>query len=158
MKRSLYPHLIFGLVAIFAAVPAAISSAQEVTEMPLVESASMPVYPLMARAARIEGTVVLELTTDGTTISQIVVQSGPPMLAAAAKKNVDTWRLLPNKPMSFEVTFQFHLTEPASCYLENGTTTLKLPTSVEISVNAIQTCDPAATPETPEKQSRPPSQ
>jgi len=66
------------------------------------------------------------------------------MLAAAARENIRTWRFLSHKPTSFEATFQFHITDPASCDYENGTTMLKLPTLVEINVNAIQTCDPAS--------------
>jgi len=143
MKRTLFLQLIFGFSAIFVFLTST-GNGQEMKEMPVVLSGGIPIYPLMARTARIEGTVVLKVMTDGTSVSQIDVKSGPPMLAAAAKENVSTWKFLSHTPTWFEVTFQFHISEPASCGYENGTTTLKLPTLVEINVNVLQTCDPSS--------------
>jgi protein TonB len=55
-----------------------------------------PVYPPLARMARIQGTVVLQATLarDGT-IQDLKVISGPPLLAQAALDAVKTWRYQP---------------------------------------------------------------
>jgi TonB family protein len=56
----------------------------------------MPVYPAIAKAAHIQGTVVLRATisTQGT-VENLVVISGPPMLQTAAMNAVKTWTYKP---------------------------------------------------------------
>ncbi|HUY81403.1 MAG TPA: energy transducer TonB [Acidobacteriaceae bacterium] len=55
-----------------------------------------PIYPAIAKAARIQGTVVLQATIsrDGT-IENLSVVSGPPLLQQAALDAVKTWRYRP---------------------------------------------------------------
>jgi len=53
-------------------------------------------YPAIAKAARIQGTVVLQATiSKGGTIEGLRVLSGPPMLQQAAEEAVRTWRYRP---------------------------------------------------------------
>jgi protein TonB len=68
-----------------------------------------PQYPAIARAARIEGTVVLSATISKSgTIENLYVISGPPMLTSAAEQAVRTWRyrpyLLNGEPVDVETT------------------------------------------------------
>jgi protein TonB len=68
-----------------------------------------PQYPAIAKAARIQGTVVLEATIskDGT-IQNLRVISGPPMLRQAALDAVRSWRykpyLLNGEPVEVQTT------------------------------------------------------
>lgn len=68
-----------------------------------------PVYPPIARAARVEGTVILQATisTSGT-IENLRVASGPQMLQQAALDAVSDWRyrpyLLNGQPVEVETT------------------------------------------------------
>jgi periplasmic protein TonB len=68
-----------------------------------------PQYPAIAKAARIQGTVVLQATIskDGT-IQNLRVISGPPMLQQAALDAVRSWRykpyLLNGEPVEVETT------------------------------------------------------
>ena len=57
---------------------------------------TQPVYPPIARAAHVGGTVVLHaiIAKDGT-IQQLSVISGPPMLVGAATDAVKQWRYKP---------------------------------------------------------------
>ena len=56
----------------------------------------MPTYPAIAKAARIQGTVVLQATISrGGTIENLHVISGPPMLQSAAMEAVRGWRYKP---------------------------------------------------------------
>lgn len=56
----------------------------------------MPVYPAIAKAARVQGTVVLRATISKEgTIEDLKVISGPPMLQAAAMDAVRTWQYKP---------------------------------------------------------------
>jgi protein TonB len=68
-----------------------------------------PLYPSVARAARVSGTVVLQarISTLGT-IQDLRVMSGPSMLQQAALDAVKTWRYKPyrlnNQPVDAETT------------------------------------------------------
>jgi protein TonB len=68
-----------------------------------------PAYPAIARAARVEGTVVLQATISKTgTIENLRVLSGSPMLQQAALNAVQQWRyrpyLLNGDPVEVETT------------------------------------------------------
>jgi periplasmic protein TonB len=69
----------------------------------------IPVYPALARAARVEGTVVPEATISKQgTIEDLRVVSGPAMLRQAALDAVSQWRyrpyLLNGDPVAVETT------------------------------------------------------
>jgi protein TonB len=68
-----------------------------------------PQYPAIAKAARIQGTVVLQATISKTgSIENLRVVSGPPMLQQAAMDAVRQWRyrpyLLNGDPVEVETT------------------------------------------------------
>jgi protein TonB len=68
-----------------------------------------PIYPPIAKAARVQGTVVLQaqISKQGT-IENLHVISGPAMLQQAALDAVKTWRykpyLLNGEPVEVETT------------------------------------------------------
>ena len=70
---------------------------------------TVPVYPPIAKAARVSGTVVLQATISKTgAIENLRVVSGPAMLQQAAMDAVKSWRyrpyLLNNEPVEVETT------------------------------------------------------
>jgi protein TonB len=70
---------------------------------------TIPVYPAIARAAGVSGTVALAATISKTgTIENLRVTGGPPMLQRAAVDAVSTWLyrpyLLDGKPVEVETT------------------------------------------------------
>jgi protein TonB len=76
----------------------------------------LPVYPSLARTARIQGQVVLQaLISRQGVIENLKVLSGHPMLAPAAKEAVRQWRYRPyvlnNEPVEVEtqITVNFSL-------------------------------------------------
>lgn len=128
---------------------ASMSVAQQAkTVMPTIASASVPLYPRVIRAARIQGDVVLQVSTDGQRISAVEVKSGPPMLVEAAKDSVKTWQFEPHTPTSFEVTFHYKLLLPkcdseCNCDSEKKESVLlQLPTTVDVSAKIPAICDP----------------
>jgi protein TonB len=79
---------------------------------------TLPQYPAIARAAHIEGIVVLQATISKIgSIENLRVISGPPMLQQAAMDAVRSWRykpyLLNGEPVEVETTINvvFHLGE-----------------------------------------------
>jgi protein TonB len=70
---------------------------------------TMPVYPPIAKAARVSGTVVLQATISKQgTIENLHVISGPAMLQQSAMDAVRQWRykpyLLNGEPVEVETT------------------------------------------------------
>jgi protein TonB len=70
---------------------------------------TQPVYPPIAKAARVQGTVVLQATISKTgSIENLRVISGPAMLQQAALDAVKSWRykpyLLNNDPVEVDTT------------------------------------------------------
>ena len=78
-------------------------------------SAPKPVYPSMARAARVQGTVKIQATIarDGS-IRNLQLMSGPPLLVAVALEAVGRWRyqptLLNGEPIEGQTTIQVDFT------------------------------------------------
>src|SRR5664279_2681481 len=79
-----------------------------------------PIYPQLARQARVQGTVVLQalIDKDGT-LEQLDVLSGPPMLIKAAMDAVKQWRYKPylvdGQPVTVQTTINvsFQLNDAA---------------------------------------------
>jgi hypothetical protein len=65
------------------------------------------------------------------------------MLSQAAQENVMTWKFEEHTPTTFEATFRYKIVPQAECEMDNGTVLLRLPTEVEVTAKAWQTCDPA---------------
>lgn len=75
-----------------------------------------PIYPLLAKAARIQGDVVLLMTIDATGApTDVQVASGPPQLHAEALRAARLWRFAPALvdgravPAMFRLTIAFRL-------------------------------------------------
>lgn len=74
-----------------------------------------PVYPVLARQARVQGIVVLDATFNAQgSVTNLSVISGPQLLYSAALKTVSTWKYEPVQlngvpvPFEMEVTVYFH--------------------------------------------------
>jgi protein TonB len=91
-----------------AAVPKKVNISAGVAVGMLLQKTT-PIYPPIAKAARVSGTVVLQATISKTgLIENLRVISGPAMLQQAALDAVKTWRyrpyLLNNEPVEVETT------------------------------------------------------
>jgi TonB family protein len=110
---------------------------------PVVISGEIPFYPPLSNMARIQGEVRLRVTTDGSGVTSVAVESGQPMLAKAAQDNVRTWKFEPHGPTSFSTLFAYRLREEPNCKTDksgNGEVHLNLPTQVEIITNPRGAC------------------
>jgi hypothetical protein len=108
--------------------------------LPRVASAPDPIYPKIALAARVSGTVRVHVTTDGKHISSIDREDGPPMLIKSTEDNLRSWLFEEHLPTSFDVTFEYKLIHIQGCEEGKRGVILNLPTRVEID-DAPPTCD-----------------
>lgn len=76
-------------------------------ELPQVIAHENPIYPPLARMARIGGSVRLRITTDGHAVSNVTALEGHPLLVKAATENLQTWKFADHLPGTFDVTFKF---------------------------------------------------
>jgi hypothetical protein len=119
-------------------VAAALGQNNPPQTLPSVTSGQFPSYPILARAARIQGDVRLRVTTDGETVASVAVEGGPPLLSKAAEETVKTWKFKAHAATVFSIIFSYQLeTEivSGSCdpaKPDNGTVTLRLPSEVVI--------------------------
>lgn len=132
------------LILLCGMPPLSILAQKASQELPLVTAGKLPLYPIMARAARVQGVVKIKVTTDGKKVVSIDVESGPPMLVKFAKENILTWEFSAHKPTTFVTMFDYVIEEPAQCGYSNDALVLKLPLEVGISAKGLKTCDPAA--------------
>ena len=93
----------------FAGHAQEVISVDETTVEQHVDHRVDPVYPPIAKAARVGGTVVLDVRVKGDgKVRSAKAVSGPPMLQQAAMDAVRTWRykpyLLNNEPVEVETT------------------------------------------------------
>jgi protein TonB len=91
-----------------AAVPKKVNISAGVAVGMLLQK-TQPIYPPIAKAARVSGTVILQATISKSgTIENLRVISGPAMLQQAAMDAVRSWRyrpyLLNNDPVEVETT------------------------------------------------------
>src|SRR5258706_16433731 len=77
--------------------------------LPVMKSGQMPFYPLLLRLGQIEGEVRLRVTTDGSGVSSVTVESGHVLLARAALEIVKTWKFEQHTPTIFSTLFSYHL-------------------------------------------------
>jgi outer membrane biosynthesis protein TonB len=101
-------------------------------ELPVLRSAPMPLYPPLARQARIEGAAEMKVWTDGASVTKVEGSGAHKMLIEAATENIKTWRFFVHEPMTFTVVFDYKI-EPVEVEGPvNPTITLQLPSRVEI--------------------------
>jgi TonB family protein len=86
------------------------------TKEPQILSSSAPIYPAMAKQARIEGQVTIDAVIDTTgRLTNMTVVSGAPLLQQAALDSLRTWKYqsgyLNEKPVPTKtsITVNFHL-------------------------------------------------
>ncbi len=93
-------------------------------------------YPEVARSARVQGRVVLQLrvSRDGRAMS-VAATSGHPILRRSAEENVKTWVFEGGEESELEVEYEFRLEEPKVYYRPPTTTTFELPSKVLVVTN-----------------------
>jgi outer membrane biosynthesis protein TonB len=102
----------------FATLAASVNAQQAAGTLPEVTDHATPVYPPLARQARIQGRVHLQITTDGHAVIDVASKDGHPLLAGQAEANVRTWKFVDHVPGTFEVTFKFGILKDKSAFLE----------------------------------------
>ncbi|MFZ0859436.1 MAG: energy transducer TonB [Candidatus Sulfotelmatobacter sp.] len=122
------------LLLVFGALSAAGLAPQQSSDSPVL-GADLPLYPALARQAKTEGKVEVQVETgtDGKVISAVAV-SGPGILRQAAADNAKTWRFAPGRS-EVTVVYEFKIEGKAETndpYYKYGKIIFLRPNSVEV--------------------------
>ena len=79
--------------------------------LPTVTGATVPLYPPIARAASLQGIVVLVATISGSKVETMKVLSGHPLLTQAAESNIRTWTFISKPPQSMKIIYRYEISE-----------------------------------------------
>ncbi len=131
MNRRTLGRALITVMLVFISVAGLAQEGKKV--LPTVASIAVPIYPQLARTARIEGVVHIKVTTDGHRVIATSFEKGSahPLLAQAAQDNVRTWQFAVHDPTTFTVTYRYKLSVDLKAE-QNPTVTLRLPTEIEI--------------------------
>jgi outer membrane biosynthesis protein TonB len=132
-------------LAVVASLASFSSGAQESKAVSLkVATIGVPIYPPLARAAHVEGTVHIKITTDGQRVIGTHVEDGHKLLAAAAEENAKSWQFTANGPATFIVTYRYKLVPGLKGDPSSPAITLRLPNEVQVSTVPLVISDPGA--------------
>ncbi len=114
-------------------------TAQDLDRRALVVGGELPLYPSVAVAARLEGTVIVSIS-----VSKGIVQKAETrpeanaLLASAAKRNALSWRFAPETTGTLAVRFIFELAKTEVLVPENPEIQMRLPESVRIVAKPVK--------------------
>jgi TonB family protein len=108
-KAMRYAHSILMLSSLLAVMPYAMAQQSPEVLPKVLQHAEPPLYPPLARQTRIQGDVLVKVTTDGESVRNAEAETGHPLLRKAAEDNARTWKFAPHKPGTFHVTFRYKL-------------------------------------------------
>jgi hypothetical protein len=98
----------------------------------VVSQAALPLYPTLARTARVSGSVRIKVTVkDGEVVATELI-SGHPLLASDTTTNIKTWKFDKPADAVFITTFIYQLEFPEASEPSNPRIELELPTLVKI--------------------------
>lgn len=106
------------LLALLAAGWTALWAQETPKPLPEVVEHATPIYPPLARQARIQGQVRLRVTTNGHVVTGVAVTEGHPLLVQSPEDNVRTWKFVDHVPGTFDVIFKFHELGTARTFLQ----------------------------------------
>jgi outer membrane biosynthesis protein TonB len=106
------------LVLAVAGSSVALRAQDNTRPLPEVIEHRDPMYPPLARPARIQGQVVLRLTTNGHVATDVTVVTGHPLLVQSALENARQWKFADHVPGTFEVTFKYAASEIRGRFLQ----------------------------------------
>jgi len=95
-----------------------------------------PLYDPLARQTRVQGDVRIRVRIEATgKVISAQTESGHPLLAREAEKNIQKWLFNPGNERTIEVIYEFRLDEPEIYYDPPSRVSFDLPSRVRIRSN-----------------------
>lgn len=106
--------------------------AQQSRDYPLVLRADAPVYPPLARMAKITGKIEADFTIKGGAVVAAEARTGHPFLVKATTENIRSWHFAPEANGTFMATFVYELQGHETASMQNPKVEMQLPALVKI--------------------------
>jgi len=123
-------------------------TAQERYEYPLVMRAEAPLYPPLARMAKIMGKIEVEFTVKSGEVVAAEAKTGHPVLVKATTENIKTWHFSPDVNGTFATTFEYRVEGKETSTMQNPRVEMQLPSFVRITATptkpSCNDCEPGA--------------
>jgi hypothetical protein len=104
-----------------------------------VTHADVPLYPVVARQARLSGIVDVRILVKGGSIDSVDLMPGSnPVLAIPAVENIKTWSFSPQSYGDFCVTYSYKLDSSELVSARNPTVLMEFPERVTITSSPVQ--------------------
>ena len=97
------------LIAILVAVPHISGQGNDALRYPYLVHGDLPVYPTLAKTARITGDVQVRVIVDKGEVVGTETISGHPLLVSAAIDNIKSWKFDRDVRVTFATTFIYRL-------------------------------------------------
>jgi hypothetical protein len=123
------------VVAILVAAPHISGQGNDVIRYPYLVHGDLPVYPTLAKTARITGDVRVRVIVDKGEVVGTETISGHPLLVSAAIDNIKSWKFDSTVRTTFATTFIYRLggeSEETKEQRSNPKLELELPSSAKI--------------------------
>lgn len=111
------------------------AAAQLGSTLPTATAYDVATYPALARQARIQGEVRVEVVTDGQGVISAHSVRGHELLSAAAEKNAKTWKFVLHEPAKFMMTYQYKIGDVPK---GPSTVSFRSPGIVEVSAPPVE--------------------
>ena len=128
MKNSFFLALI---AVLFAAVFLSAQSTN-VARYPFMVHGDLPLYPAVAKTARVSGVVQVQVTVKNGEVTGTEATSGNPLLASAAIDSIKTWKFDKDISTTFTTTFIYRLEKQETAEPSNPKLELELPRVAKI--------------------------
>jgi hypothetical protein len=111
----------------------------QATHYPKLIHAELPLYPPIAQAAHIAGTVEIQVTVEKGAVVDAQVKSGnSPYLSNPSLANVKTWQFQPGDRTTFLVKYVYRIEGEQTSVPENPKVELELPHLVTITARPLK--------------------
>jgi hypothetical protein len=104
----------------------------------VVVQGDLPLYPAVARTARVSGSVRVEVTVKDGEVTAAEVLSGHPLLAPPTAKNIKTWKFAKTVNAKFITTFRYRLEKAEDPETSNPKIELELPILVTVTARSTK--------------------
>ena len=110
--------------------------------VPTVAAAAVPLYPPLARSARLQGVVHVKVNTNGEQVIAAQALDGNRLLAVAAEENARTWKFAKHLPTSFTLTYRYKIDPEGNP--NYPLVVLRFPAEIEVTTAPLVLSDPPA--------------
>jgi hypothetical protein len=125
MRNELRIVGLLGVVLMAISAPGQAVLKEAVPAVPILQGAALPVYPPIAKAARVTGKVLVRVTVKDGAVVQTAVLSKPGdasrqrFLETPTVENLKTWRFAADVSGTFNVTYTYEISGKESDDLTN---------------------------------------